>query len=131
MKKFKSTTGSPVRIALLSGHTAWVNLEFTELDDRFHAEAYSAQCVSEDMLKSEAMESIPVAQAEAIIHTKSIDDKILDVISEMVDNNELENFSKSSGAPDARIIASRVGERISSHKRDEIWYRYQEANKAD
>ena len=130
MKKFKSTIGNQVRLSLLSGHTALVGPEWRELPELFHQEAYANGCVSDDMFKAQAMASIPVAKAEAIASNGSREAKILKEIAAMVEGNDLKDFTQS-GAPDATILSTRVGERITSQKRNEMWFKFQEELKAE
>lgn len=124
-KNFKTNNGERVRVVLMSGHATWVGPEFAPLHERFHSAAYSAGCVSEDMVRNKAMSSIPTKKAEEIVNKASLDEKILKAIDELVKENNTEAFSKS-GIPDARILSTMVGERVTSHKRDELWYKYQE-----
>lgn len=45
--KFKTTNNKELTISLLSGHSCIIYPEFTEVHDRFHAQAYANGCVSE------------------------------------------------------------------------------------
>ena len=51
-KRFKSTTGKDVRVALTSGHVAIIGTQWVELHPRFFSLAYANGCISEDMVKS-------------------------------------------------------------------------------
>lgn len=124
--RFKSLTNEPVRIALLSGHVTVVDVEFKELHARFHRDAYALGCVSEDMLKGQAAAAMPEKMAEHIVRKATKMQRLAEVIADWVDTNKLDNFSKSTGKPDARLLSDAVGENVSSAERDEVWYKHQE-----
>lgn len=128
MQKFKSNTGKPVRISQISGHITTVGVEFAPLHERFHKEAYANGCISNDMVKSAAVDSIPTHVAEKIIKTATKQQRIMDIIREWVADNRLGNFSDATGKPDARILTETLGEAVSSYERDEAWYKHQEAD---
>lgn len=130
MKKFKSTTGKPVRLALLSGHVGWVNTEYEELHERFHTAAYSARCVSDDMTKNKALEDVSIAKVDALVEKVELEKAIYSVFDKIV-SGEIENALTRSGAPDAQVVSTYIGERLSSQKRNELWYKYQQVTETD
>lgn len=128
MKKFKSLSGEPVRIALLDGHVTYVNSEFEDLDERFHSGAYSSGCVSDDMIKNQAAAAIPVKQAEAILALSNLDDAILAEMKRIVDENDQDALG--AHGPNAMKLSKVVGKPVSSHKRDELWHKFQQGEEA-
>lgn len=128
--KFKSTTGSPVRVALLSGHVAWIGTEYEELDERFHAEAYSAKCISEDMVKNKALENVSIAKVDALVEKVDLNKAVYAVFDKIV-SGEIPDAMTKSGAPDAAVVSTHIGERITSQQRNEYWYKYQQERDID
>lgn len=128
--KFKSLTNEPVRISMISGHITIVGTEFAELHERFHKDAYSLGCISEDMLKSAAAEAIPAKMAETLVRTHTKAQRIAETIGNWVEDNKLSNFSNSTGKPNANLLSDALGESVSSAERDEAWYKYEEGKEA-
>lgn len=127
--KFKSKSGSPVRIALLSGHVTIVTGEFQQLNEIFHSEAYSLGCVSEDMIQNKAASAIPLHQAEAIADKATTEDLIIEEFKRIVEENDQSVMTKSG--PDARHLTTIVGKRISTSLRNELWYKFQQTVEED
>ena len=111
---------------MISGHITIVGTEFAELHERFHKDAYSLGCISEDMLKSAAAEAIPAKMAETLVRTATKLTRLLEVMEDWVENNKLDNFSKSTGKPNAMLLSDALGESVSGAERDEAWYKYEE-----
>jgi len=120
MKKFRSKSGTTVRLALLDGHVTLVGSEWQDLHERFHSAAYSAGCVSDDMVVSEERERNPkvYSNLEARAMKK---DKIKERIARWIEDNRIDNFNKQ-GKPDAAKLKAALGETVSNSERDEAWY---------
>ena len=129
--KFKSLTNKPVRIALLTGHVTTVGIEFKELNERFHRDAYALGCISEDMMRSAAAEAIPAKMAENIVRTHSKAKRLAEVIGNWVDGNDLKHFSKSTGKPNAMALSDALGEQVSGVERDEAWCKFEEGKEVE
>jgi hypothetical protein len=128
MKRFKSRSGKDVRIAQLSGHIAIVGGEYADLHERFHSDAYSQGCVSEDMQKNTVLDSVSPQQVEDLLSKSALDAAILAEFKRIVDENDQDAMTKSG--PDARLLSTVVGQRISTQKRNAMWHKFQQAEEA-
>lgn len=125
MKRFKSTSGTPIRIALLSGHVAWVQTEWTDLQERFWSEAYSLGCISEDMIKNTSMSQVDHRVLNTLNNIALQKNEVEDAIRRLVKENKLDDFDKN-GKPKSSVLTTMVGFRVTNSMRDEVWYRVQE-----
>lgn len=126
-KKFKSITGSRVRIALLDGHVAWIEEEWTDLHPRFHSEAYAAGCVSEDMYRNSKLSDADARVANTMQNVALQKKDVEDAIRKLVEDNELDAFDRKNGKPKSTVLSEMVGFRVTNPVRDEVWYRVQES----
>ena len=129
MKRFKTNDGSKVRIAQLSGHVAWVGASYEELHERFHSDAYSLGCVSEDMQKNTVLDSVSPKQVDELLERSAIDNAIIAEFKRIVDENDQDAMSNSG--PDAAKLSKKIGHRISSQKRNGMWHKFQQEQEAE
>lgn len=121
-KKFKSRTGEPVRLALLSGHTAIVTGEWISLAEYFYESAYAAGCISEDMVvNTELRESIDTGVLEKLQEKADLKSRVRVALEKAVEDNDLKAFNKS-GNPTAVFLKRALGETVPNHIKDEVWY---------
>lgn len=125
MKRFKSTSGNQVRIALLSGHVALVETTWTELHQRFWTDAYSQGCISEDMVKNTSTSDVDPKVLNTLNNIALQKSEISDAIRKLVRDNVLESFD-TNGKPKATKLTSMVGFRVTNSLRDEVWYKVQQ-----
>lgn len=119
---FVSTTGKPVLLALLSGHSDSVGTEPKPLHPRFHRIA-----VLKGVMPANMAGSIDREEEQS----PSIDRKtlLLKAIADMVaiaaeDATKQPELFTNDGRPDARAMAARLGFPVSSAERDEAWAAY-------
>lgn len=129
MKRFKTNDGSDVRVAQLSGHVAWVGANYAELDDRFHKDAYALGCVSEDMVKNEVLNSVSQKEAESLISKSTLDEDLMAEFKRIVDENDQD--AMTAKGPDASKLTKKLGKRISTQKRNAMWYKFQQEQEAE
>ena len=126
MKRFKSTTGKPVRISLLDGHTIIIGTEWMDVHQRFHAQAYAGQCISEDMVKNAALDGVDPAVVNTLNNVALQKNEVESAIRKLVADNALEAFD-AKGKPKSNILTDMVGFRVTNAVRDEVWYKVQES----
>jgi hypothetical protein len=123
-KKFRSASGSPIRIALLSGHITTVGNEWASLSEVFWKDAYANGCVSEDMDVFKDIERLQEAgvidQVQALQNLRG---KVREAVDKCLAEGNPENFTASKG-PKAQYLNSAVGETVPAHVREEIWAEY-------
>jgi len=129
MKRFKTNDGSEVRIAQLSGAVTWIGPEYAELEDHFHQDAYALGCVSEDMLKNAVLDSVSPKQVEELLDKSSLDESMMAEFKRIVDENDQDAMSKKG--PDATKLSKKLGQRISTQKRNAMWYKFQQEQEAE
>lgn len=125
MKRFKATGTNPVRLATLDGHVSWVGTEWTDLHERHHSEAYSAGCISEDMIKNTASKGIDPSVVNTMNNIALQKNEVETAIRKLVEDNDLESFD-SKGKPKSTVLSQMVGFRVTNSIRDEVWHRVQE-----
>ena len=125
MKRFKSTTGQPVRIALTTGHVAVIPTQWMDLHERFHSQAYANGCISEDMIKNTASDHIDPKIVNVMNNVALQKNEVADAIRTLVRANDLEAFD-SKGKPKSNILTDMVGFRVTNAVRDEVWYKVQQ-----
>jgi hypothetical protein len=108
--KFFPPKGQSCHISLLSGHTALVEPEGTELDMRFRKEAIARGCYPEGT-QAEDPELPGDFNREEII---------LDAMKTMIDLADKDDFT-AVGQPDVRRVSNRVGFTVDRHERDRLW----------
>lgn len=125
MKRFKSTTGQPVRIALTDGHVIVINTDWMDVHQRFHSQAYANGCISEDMVKNTASSQIDPKVVNVMNNIALQKNEVADAIRQLVRDNDLESFD-SRGKPRSDILTKMVGFRVTNAVRDEVWYKVQQ-----
>jgi hypothetical protein len=108
--KFRSTTGEEVHISLITGHTAVVGVELTEIEKRFHKEAIARGCLPE------GVEDDAQDQPQGFDRVKVI----TAAINAMVDGSEEGDFT-AHGKPVLAKLNARVGFTVSRSEADAIW----------
>ena len=120
-KKFRSRTGVPVRLALLSGHVAIVDGEWQSLPLIFHESAYASGCVSEDMIANASLkEGIDTGVLNQLQKTANLKDKVKSAIEDAIVSNDLKAFN-SKGDPTHAYIKKSVDEPVPAHLREAVW----------
>lgn len=109
--KFKSTTGEAVHLALLSGHTAVVGTELTELPKMFHREAIAKGCLPE------GVELDPAESTAGAFDRKKV---IRESIEAMLDGTDPEDFT-NDGKPKVDRVSAKVGFRVSREEADAVF----------
>lgn len=125
MKRFKSTTGKPVRISTTEGHVTWVETSWTDLHQRFHSQAYANGCISEDMIKNNSVNEVDPRVVNLLNNVALQKNEVEDAIKKLLADNQLDAFD-SKGKPKSTILSEMVGFRVTNPVRDEVWYRIQE-----
>lgn len=120
--KFVSTTGEPVHLALLNGHTASVGTQPTPLHPRFHREAVIKGCLPEGFDRA-----LAVGDENNFEATR--DEVILKHIAAMVDEATADPTQQNTlftgdGRPDATILSQRCGFQVRAQERDLAWEKY-------
>lgn len=126
---FVSTSGQPVHIALISGHTAAVGTEPTPLHPRFHREAVIKGCVPEGFHRHDDARdanSVEATRAEVILKAiaKMVDEATADPAQQV-------NLFTGDGRPDANVLSSRCGFTVRAQERDAAWDRYANPDNED
>lgn len=120
-KRFRSASGSPVRLALLSGHVTIVGTEWVSLGEVFWREAYANGCVSDDM---EVFQDIEKLQDAGVIDKvqalQVLRDKVRSAVDKCLEEGNPDNFTANKG-PKAQYLNAEVGETVPANIREEIW----------
>ena len=120
-KKFRSRTGNDVRVALTTGHVAIVGSEWRDLAENFHSAAYSAGCISEDMVVNESLKE---KQAEGTLdkleEAAKFEAEVRFAIEKAIKDNNLDAFTKNNG-PKAGFLKEVLGKPVPSHIRSKVW----------
>lgn len=115
--KFFAPTEQAVHIALVTGHTAVVTSEGSELDKMFHREAIARGCTPE------GVEREPAAQTGGGFERGKV---IREALNAMLDGKDEADFKKD-GTPDLRMVSKRVGFQVQRDEVDAIWAEMQDA----
>lgn len=104
--RFRSRTDEPVRLALLSGHTAVVGRDWRELPPIFHADAYKAGCQAEDSAAVEetTVKPGPDAGNQVVDH----DTAYRNALTTMVTRSEEGDFTAAS-LPNINVVSKLCG----------------------
>ena len=114
-KKFRSRTGTPVRIALTSGHVCIIGSEWQDVREIFHSAAYAAGCVSDDMeVNREAKEVQDSGLLDVVQKDAELKSRVRTAIELAIDENNLDAFTKA-GNPTAKYIRDELGETVPNH----------------
>lgn len=108
--QFKAPGDKPVNIALTNGHTAVVDVEFGELDARFHREAIALGCIPFGTAKEEVTGGQTFDRRQVII----------DAINAMLDGASEGDFT-GDGKPDLRKLSARAGFTVDRSERDTLF----------
>lgn len=100
-----------VRLALTSGHVAYVGSDWTELDDRFQQAAVLAGCEVEQNVIPATAKQQPAASTEAFVNTdeESIIRRALIVL---IERNEEGDFT-NTGLPNIRALEKIAGTQVN------------------
>ena len=113
--KFRSPTTAPIRVALLSGHTALIGPEWRELDPIFHRDALAlgAQC---DATEIDNPTVTPASSDEAKQAVTDTDTEIRKAIIEMLNRDEDGDFVASTGLPNLTVLQKMLGFRAEKEQ---------------
>lgn len=127
--RFISTTGGPIMVPLLNGHTVSVTDkdEGTPLHPRFHKKAVELGAMPVEVYR--AMQKEGVADGDEV-STFDRQEIIIRNISQMVEQAELnpdlqKQYFTNDGRPDAQVISTRCGFKVTAGERDRAWDSYQ------
>lgn len=121
-KRFRSLSGEEVCLSLLSGHAARVGTDWRPLPEIFHQEAYARGCISDDMLHGMAAPGgqqtfdLNSGGAGGALSAQERMEKIEEVITQMVSENNPENFT-TAGLPRADMVNEACGFTTSAEER--------------
>ena len=105
--QFRSPTDEPIRIALLSGHTASVGPQWRELPEVFHHAAMTHGCERDD--NHVVPEQKPVEAGKDAMHqTVDIDAKYRAALITMISRSQEGDFTAAS-LPNINTVSSLVG----------------------
>lgn len=125
--KFRSPTPKPIKVDLLSGHTAIVTEEWRELPPIFHKEAIAQGCLSDNMTQEGVNATIERA-APAFDRLKVIKEAIIEMLEEgEEDPKRHESNFTGAGLPDLRILGARVGFRVDKAEMMSVWAELEKA----
>jgi hypothetical protein len=123
-KKFRSASGTDVRLALLSGHVTIVGNEWVDLQEVFWRDAYANGCVSNDM---EVFKNIDQLQEAGVIDKlqalTELKGKVRAAIDKCLADGDPENFTANKG-PKAAYLNAEVGAVVPANVREEMWNEY-------
>lgn len=123
--RFRSPTPLPIKVDLLSGHTAIVSEEWRELPPIFHKEAIALGCLTDNMSQEGVNATIERA-APAFDRLQVIKEAII----EMLKDGGEQNFT-GAGLPDLRILGSKVGFRVDKAEMMSVWAELEKSAGAD
>jgi len=128
MKNFKSLDGTNKRIALLTGHTIIIGPDWTPVHERFHPEAYSCGCISEDQVKNLGIEGATDSAAKTLNKMSLKKSDIRTAIIKLINENKIDAFTSGihGGKPKSSVLSEMIGTRVMNSERDAIWYKMQE-----
>ena len=119
--RYRSRTGDPVRIALLSGHVAVVTGEWRELPDQFRDAAYASGCISDDMeVNKEVTKAVEAGALETLSQDAELKSKVRSAIQKALDEDNYKAFTVKNG-PTHKYLTDEVGEKVPSHIKDAVW----------
>lgn len=114
--RFKTRQGE-VRIAHTTGHVAIVGEEFQELEERFHADAYSKGCISEGMAQVAPPMGAPFI---APLTPEERQEKILEAVKGILEEGDTENMTQA-GVPKLDKVSAMVGFEATKAERDDAY----------
>lgn len=129
MKKFKVTGADPIRVVAEGGYITWVTTEWSPLHQRFHTDAYSKGCISEDMVKNTSQAEVDPSVINVLNNIALQKNEVETAIKKMVEKGNPDDFQQTTGKPKTTVITKLVGFRVTNSVRDEVWHKYQENQK--
>jgi hypothetical protein len=111
---FKSASGEPIRVALLSGHTTIIRDDWIELDPMFHREALANGAITNEM--QTVPQVVPIA--EAVEHSDR--DLIRQALQQMLERSQPDDFTRA-GLPDLTATRALVGKRVAKEDIYAVW----------
>ena len=113
--KFRAPTETPIRVALLSGHTAVITDEWRELDPIFHRDALAkgAQCDATDIANPVVTVQSSDEGAAKVVDAET---EIRKVIIQMLGREEDGDFVASTGLPNLKTVEKLVGFRVDKEQ---------------
>jgi len=126
MKRFKSTTGEDVRIALLSGHVFLVGSEWKDLPEFAWSDAYAQRCISEDMITGNGSVGVTTEVMAKMDHIALAKEEIKGAILEAMEEGNESFFNKMNGVPKVSAISEKLGKKANQQYVREVWYRIQD-----
>lgn len=133
-KEFRSQTGKPVRISLVSGHTIIIPAdEWADVPEIFWSEAFSKGCLSKDTLNAVMAEQ--VAKEQPKIHKMMSNlaerrDAIERVLAGWFEAGEMELHLTAKGTPNTSHVDKALGYRVNKADIDAAFYRIKEQQQA-
>ena len=100
---FKSPTGQPIQVAILTGCCAVVGDEWRELPVDLHRKAIEEGCITSDMDLATINAGQPQPSAD-----KSNEQILIEVIKAMMENPEASDF-RSDGMPNIKSVIRNCG----------------------
>lgn len=113
--QFRSPTGEPIRVCLLSGHAALIGPEWRDLPEIFHREALAqgAQC---DATRIENVTVTVQAGEGAQVPATNEDDDYRNAIILMLERKQPGDFVASTGLPNLKSLQKVVGFNVDKEK---------------
>lgn len=105
--QFRSPTDEPIRIALLSGHTANVGREWRSLPEIFHHAAMTHGCERDDSRVVPVLKPVEAGK-DAMHQTTDIDAKYRAALITMISRSQEGDFTAAS-LPNINTVSSLVG----------------------
>lgn len=122
MKRFKSTTGEEVRIALTNGHVFLVGNEWKDLPEFAYSAAYSQCCVSEDMITGQGNIAVTTEVMAKMDNIALAKQSIKDVLTVAMETGDGSMFNKNNGTPKVSAVSSAMGSTANAQLVKEVWY---------
>lgn len=106
--KFRSPSDEPVYVSLTNGHSAVIGTEFRELPDILHRKALEEGCITDNMDEATIKARTEIAQPG-----KSNHEILIEAIEDMSKDAQDGDFVASTGLPNLKKLAKRVGWNVS------------------
>lgn len=120
----------PVRVFAPGGHVTWITQEWAPLHQRFHMDAYSKGCISDDMVKNPSAENIDPSVVNVLNNVALQRNEIETAMRKVIAKKNPNDFQEKDGKPKATTITSIVGFRVSAAQRDAAWHKIKETENA-
>ena len=126
-KKFKSSTGDIIRVALTTGDVWLLDNDWQRIPEFGWSECYAAGCVSEDMFTNKAMSDVPESVARTLASVARRKEMVRNVLKGWMDSNEVDKFS-TKGLPKVPEVNKELNFTADRSEILEVWYKLQEEN---